>query len=60
MATVYLILKVGALLVVMLLPLGGPDKRKKGTRMKLSDWAVNEKGELVNLIEIEQAKHHIK
>jgi hypothetical protein len=60
MATIYIALKVGALLLAMLLPLGGSGKRKNGKLIELSDWAVNEKGELIDLTNIEPDHHPIK
>jgi hypothetical protein len=53
MTTLFLVLKISALLVVMLLPLGGPGKRKKGNFIELSNWAINENGCLVSLTKTE-------
>ena len=60
MATLYIALKVCALLLVMLLPLGGPGKKKNGNFVEISAWAVNEKGELINLSENEHDHYPIK
>ncbi|HTE02251.1 MAG TPA: hypothetical protein VK668_23340 [Mucilaginibacter sp.] len=60
MVTIYIALKIGALLLAMLLPVVGPRKRKSGKLIELSDWAVNEKGELIDLTNIEPDHHPIK
>ena len=59
MTTLYLVLKVSALLLVMLLPLGGPAKRKKGNFIELSDLAINENGCLVSLVKATPGHLHL-
>lgn len=56
MITIYLVLKIGTLLLVIVLPLRGK-KNKNGTMVEISDWVVNENGCLENLAE-KQSKHH--
>jgi hypothetical protein len=59
MTTVYLALKIGALLVTMILPLRR--QRLSSTNdIELSDWVVNQKGELVDLSETEPRNHPIR
>lgn len=60
MTTIYLVLEICTLLVVLVLPLAGPGKKKnlKGTSIELSDWAINENGGLENLKETKPGEHH--
>jgi hypothetical protein len=60
MTTIYLVLKISALLVVLVLPLVGPRKKKniKGTSIEMSDWAINENGSLENLTETNPGEHY--
>lgn len=53
MTTIYTVLEVSALLIVIVLPLAGPKKKKetKGKPVELSDLAVNENGYLESLSE---------
>ena len=60
MITTYLALKVGAVLITALLPLGRPGKKVSKGYIALSDWAVNAKGELENISENEPNSHPIK
>ena len=50
MTTIYLILEIGALLLILVLPLAGPKKtkNKNSTLPEISDWMVNEDGILIN------------
>jgi len=58
MITMYLALKIGALLMTLILPMG----RRPGGKndIELSDWVVNQKGELVDLSETEARNHPIR
>ena len=51
MTTIYTVLEVGALLMVIVLPLRGPKKKEKKPNepVEMSDWAVNENGFLESL-----------
>ncbi|HVS90884.1 MAG TPA: hypothetical protein VHB54_08370 [Mucilaginibacter sp.] len=60
MEIVYMALKVSALLATVLLPLLGPHKLQKRNNIELSDWAVNDKGRLINLAESEPNSHPIR
>jgi hypothetical protein len=60
MTTIYLALKVSALLVTLLLPLRRSRVRSSKNNIELSDWVVTDKGELVNLAEGEIRNHPIK
>jgi len=59
MITAYLALKIGVLLMTLVLPLG---RRRPGSKhnIELSDWVVNQKGELVDLSETEARNHPIR
>jgi hypothetical protein len=46
MTATYVILKVGALLAIIIIPLIGPKKKKKIAPVKLSTISVNERGYL--------------
>lgn len=60
MATIYLTLKLSAGLLLLLLPLGDLFKNKNGSSTEISDWAINEQGELINLAKDEPDHHPIK
>jgi len=60
MITTYVALKLGAILLTTLLPFGKSDKKAKRPYIPLSDWAVNEKGLLVDLTEETHGSHPIK
>jgi hypothetical protein len=62
MTTLYLVLKVSALLLVIVLPLAGP-KRKKIKNIagvEISDWAINETGSLERYVKEEPDHHPVK
>jgi hypothetical protein len=59
MITIYLVLKISALLAVMLLPLGSPKKKKKGYFIEISNWVVNEDGQLEHLTKILPDHHEL-
>ena len=58
MTTIYLVLKLSALLMTLILPLRRPRLSSKND-IELSDWVVNQKGELEDLAE-EIRNHPIK
>jgi hypothetical protein len=60
MTTIFLALKISALLVTLILPLRRPRLRGDKNNMELSDWAVTEKGQLENLAETRDRNHPIK
>ena len=62
MAIVYLVLKISALLMVIVLPLAGPKKKKnqKTAPLEISDWAIDEDGSLVSLIKPEPEHHPVR
>lgn len=57
---IYLALKLSALLITLLLPLRRPRVRSSKNNVELSDWVVNNKGQLVDLAEGETRNHPIK
>jgi len=61
MTTIYLVLKISALLLVIVLPLTGPKKKKaqKMAPVEISDWAIDEDGSLVSH-KPEQEHHSVK
>ncbi|MDB5133754.1 MAG: hypothetical protein JWP37_357 [Mucilaginibacter sp.] len=61
MTTIYLVLKISALLLIIVLPLVGPKKKKNKTIVptELSEWAIDENG-LVNYIKVEPDHHTVK
>lgn len=59
MTIIYLALKISAVIVTLILPLRRPRLSSKSD-IELSDWAINTKGELENLTEIEARNHPIK
>jgi hypothetical protein len=60
MTTIYLVLKVSALLMTLVLPLRRTRARVNKDHIELSDWAVNEKGLLENIGEQYHGNHPIK
>jgi hypothetical protein len=59
MTTIYLVLKLSALMVTLILPLR--KARLSGHKNnELSDWVVNDKGRLENLAETDARTHPIK
>ncbi len=62
MTIVYLVLKISALLMVIVLPLAGPKKKKKQkiATPEISDWAIDEGGNLVSLIKPEPEHHPVR
>jgi hypothetical protein len=60
MTIIYLTLKVCVLFATMLFPLLGPNKKHNINSVELSDWAIDEKGRLVNLAEKEPSGHPIR
>ena len=62
MTTVYLVLEVSALLLLIVLPLAGPNqkKSKKTVPLELSDWAIDETGNLQSFARHEPDHHHAK
>jgi len=59
MITIFLVLKISTLLLLMLLPLGGPKKKKKGYSIEISNWVVNEHGQLEHLTKILPDHHEL-
>jgi hypothetical protein len=53
MATIYLALRISALLITLILPLARPRVKENKNHIRISDWAVNEKGVLINTAEKE-------
>jgi hypothetical protein len=62
MTTVYLVLEISALLLVIVLPLAGPKKKKsKGIApTELSEWAIDENGNLQSYIKAEPDHHPVR
>jgi len=60
MITIYWALKVSAVLISLILPFEDPRKKKNRGYIALSDWVINEKGELETYTEIEHNSHPIK
>lgn len=60
MTTIYLALKISALLATLILPLRRPRLRGNKNNIELSDWAITDKGELENLAETDARNHPIK
>ena len=62
MTTLYLVLEISALLMVIVLPLRGPKKtkNKKATPTELSEWAIDENGDLQSYIKTEPDHHHVR
>lgn len=62
MTTIYLVLKISALLLVMVLPLRGPKKKKttKTAPVEISDWAIDENGCLESLVKTEPDHHSVR
>ena len=60
MTTLYLVLEISALLLVIILPLRGPKniKKKKANPTELSEWAIDEKGNLQSYIKKDEPDHH--
>jgi hypothetical protein len=60
MTTIYTVLEVGALLMVIVLPMRGPRKKKnkQNAPVEMSDWAVNEGGFLESLSKNDHGHHH--
>jgi hypothetical protein len=59
MTTLYLVLEVSALLLVIVLPLAGPKKKKitKTAPAEISEWAIDENGDLQHFVK-EEPDHH--
>ena len=62
MTTLYLVLEISALLMVIVLPLRGPKKtkNKKAAPIELSEWAIDESGDLQSYIKAEPDHHHVR
>ena len=62
MTTLYLVLEISALLLVIVLPLAGPKKKKnkKVAPIEISEWAIDENGNLQNYVKVEPDHHHVK
>lgn len=62
MATIYLVLEISALLLVIVLPLRGPKKTKntKAAPIELSEWAIDENGDLESYTKSEPDHHHVR
>jgi len=60
MTTLYLALEISALLLVIILPLRGPRniQNKKADQMELSEWAIDENGDLQSYIKKDEPDHH--
>jgi hypothetical protein len=59
MTTIYLALKVSALIMTLILPMRRRRLSSKND-IELSDWVVNKKGELEDLTETEARNHPIR
>jgi hypothetical protein len=60
MAAIYTAFKVSALLITLIFPLWRQRRKENMDHTELSDWAVNEKGQLENIVEKEAKNHPIK
>ena len=62
MTTLYLVLEVSALLLVIVLPMAGPKKKKtnKIAPVEISEWAIDENGSLEHYVKQEHDHHHVK
>ena len=62
MTIIYLVLKISALLMVIVLPLAGPKKKKnqKIAPVEISNWAIDENGCLESLIKPEPEHHPVR
>jgi hypothetical protein len=62
MTTIYLVLEISALLLVIVLPLAGPKKKKtqKVALVEISNWAIDENGGLQNFVKAEPHHHPAK
>jgi hypothetical protein len=62
MTTIYLVLEISALLLVIVLPLAGPKKKKnkKIASIELSEWAIDEKGNLQSFVKQEPNHHTVR
>ena len=60
MTALYLALEISALLLVIILPLRGPKniQKKKTNPMELSEWAIDENGNLQSYIKKDEPDHH--
>jgi hypothetical protein len=58
MTTLYTVLEVCALLAVIVIPLGGPQKKKTKTLHEISDILVNEEGYLEYAVDRGNDQHH--
>ena len=60
MTTLYLVLQISALLLVIILPLRGPKNttKKKVNTMELSEWAIDENGDLQSYVKKDEPDHH--
>ena len=55
-------LEVSALLLVIVLPMAGPKKKKTKTiaPVEISEWAIDENGSLEHYVKQEPDHHHVK
>jgi hypothetical protein len=62
MTTVYLVLEISALLLVIVLPLAGPKKKKenKVAPTELSKWAIDANGDLQSYTKVEPDHHPVR
>ena len=62
MTTIYLVLEISALLLVIVLPLAGPKKKKnnKIAPTELSEWAIDKDGSLQKFVKEEHAQHSVR
>ena len=62
MTTLYLVLEISALLLVIVLPLSGPKKKKNKTTSpaEISEWAIDEDGNLQKYVKAEPDHHHVR
>jgi hypothetical protein len=62
MTTIYLVLEISALLLVIVLPLAGPKKKKekKVAHIELSEWAIDENGDLQSFVKAEPDHHPVR
>jgi len=58
MTTLYTVLEVLALLAVIIIPLGGPQKKTTKTSHQISNILVNEEGYLEYAIDHDTDQHH--
>ena len=61
MTTLYIVLKVSALLTFIVLPMAGPGKKQKNKKVaptEISNWAIDENGDLQAHVRNAEPDHH--